>query len=426
MSLTGLDFLQKRTVRTLALGQILSGFGLGSTLSIGALLAAELSGTVAWSGAAATFSTLGTAIWAIPLARIAYARGRRFSLAIGAALAITGATLIITSVSLNLFPLLLVALFFMGAGSAASLQARFAATDIPANNKVGKDLSLVVWATTVGAVTGPNLFGPGEVVGQFLGLPELTGPFLFTIIAQMLATSVFWFGLRPDPLLVARQLDAQNVKVRPKLSLASGFATLRSHPVAAYAIVSIALSHMTMVAVMSMTPVHVTSHGGSLVFVGFVISLHILGMYAFAPLFGILSDKIGPTRTILTGQVIFVGALLTAGLGSEQEHLVTIGLFLLGLGWSAATVAGSALLVVSVPTDQKTNVQGLSDSIQNLAGATGGAVAGSIVAASLFTGLNMAALAPVALIVLLSIVISKYRTKHPETAGNHELPIPLD
>ena len=426
MSISGLDFLQKRTVRTLALGQILSGFGLGSTLSIGALLAAELSGTVAWSGAAATFSTLGTAIWAIPLSRIAFAKGRRYSLGLGAALAITGATLIITATSLKLFPLLLVALFFMGAGSAASLQARFAATDIPVDKKVGKDLSLVVWATTIGAVTGPNLFGPGEVVGQWLGLPELTGPFVFTIIAQMLATTVFWFGLRPDPLLVARQIDAQNVKVRPKLSIASAFGTLAKFPVAGYAIVSIALSHMTMVAVMSMTPVHVTSHGGSLVFVGFVISLHILGMYAFAPLFGILSDKIGPTRTILTGQVIFVAALLIAGLGSEEEHLVTIGLFLLGLGWSAATVAGSALLVVSVPTDQKTNVQGLSDSIQNLAGATGGAVAGSIVALSLFTGLNMAALLPVALLIVLSALITRYRTRHPETQGSHQLPLPLD
>ena len=426
MSISGLDFLQKRTVRTLALGQILSGFGLGSTLSIGALLAADLSGTVAWSGAAATFSTLGTAFWAIPLSRLAFAKGRRYSLGLGAALAITGATLIITAASLKLFPLLLIALFLMGAGSAAGLQARFAATDIPVEKKVGKDLSLVVWATPIGAVTGPNLFGPGEAVGQWLGLPELTGPFVFTIIAQMLATTVFWFGLRPDPLLVAKQIDAQNVKVRPKLSLASAFGTLAKFPVASYAIVSIALPHMTMVAVMSMTPVHVTSHGGSLVFVGFVISLHILGMYAFAPLFGILSDKIGPTRTILAGQTIFVAALLIAGLGSEQEHLVTIGLFLLGLGWSAATVAGSALLVVSVPTDQKTNVQGLSDSIQNLAGATGGAVAGSIVALSLFTGLNMAALVPVALLIVLSGLITRYRTKHPETQGSHQLPLPLD
>jgi MFS family permease len=418
----GLEFLQKRTVRTLALGQILGGFGLGSTLSIGALLAAELSGTVAWSGAAATFSTLGAAIWAIPLARLAFARGRRIALALGAALAISGAGLVILAAAVKFFPLLLGALFLLGSGSAASLQARFAATDIPTNKKVGKDLSLVVWATTIGAVTGPNLFGPGEVVGNWLGLPELTGPFVFTIAAQFLATTVFWFGLRPDPLLVAKQIAADTLKTKPKVSLASAFATLKQFPVAAYAMVSIALSHMVMVSVMSMTPVHVTSHGGSLTFVGFVISLHILGMYAFAPLFGILSDKIGPVKTIVTGQLVFVAALVTAGLGSETEHLVTLGLFLLGVGWSAATVSGSALLATSVPVEQKTNVQGLSDSLMNLSGAFGGAIAGTIVSLHLFAGLNMAALVPVAVIVVFSVLVRNQRAKASKTSVLEDLP----
>ncbi len=414
MSENGLEYLQKRTVRTLAIGQILGGFGLGSTLSIGALLAAELSGTVAWSGAAATFSTLGAAIWAIPLARLAFAKGRRIALALGAALAITGAILVITAAQIKFFPLLLLALFLLGSGSAASLQARFAATDIPLDKKVGKDLSLVVWATTIGAVTGPNLFGPGEVVGNLLGLPELTGPFVFTIAAQILATIVFWFGLRPDPLLVAKQIAADKLQTKPKVSLASAFAALKQYPVAAYAIVSIALSHMVMVAVMSMTPVHVSSHGGSLVVVGFVISLHILGMYAFAPLFGILSDKIGPVKTIVTGQVIYVAALLIAGLGSETGHLVTIGLFLLGLGWSAATVSGSALLSVSVPSEQKTNVQGLSDALMNFSGAFGGAISGTLVALFMFTGLNLITLVPVAAILVMSILVSNYRKAHLE------------
>lgn len=419
----GLEFLQKRTVRTLALGQILGGFGLGSTLSIGALLAADLSGTVAWSGSAATFSTLGAAVWAIPLARLAFARGRRIALALGAALAISGAALVITAAEIRFFPLLLIALFLLGAGSATGLQARFAATDIPTGKKVGKDLSLVVWATTVGAVTGPNLFGPGEVVGRFLGLPELTGPFVFTIAAQVLATTVFWFGLRPDPLLVAKQIAADSLQAKPKVSLASAFVTLRQHPVAAYALITIALSHMVMVAVMSMTPVHVTSHGGSLTVVGFVISLHILGMYAFAPLFGILSDRIGPVKTVLTGQLIFVTALLVAGLGSEEQHLVTLGLFLLGLGWSAATVSGSALLAVSVPVDQKTNVQGLSDSLMNLSGAFGGAVSGTFVALYLFTGLNLIALVPVVAIAILSVLVGNYRAHLKKTASIEDLPV---
>jgi MFS family permease len=179
---------------------------------------------------------------------------------------------------------------------------------------------------------------------------------------------------------------------------------------------------MVMVSVMSMTPVHVTSHGGSLVVVGFVISLHILGMYAFAPLFGILSDKIGPVPTIVIGQLIFVAALLMAGLGSETHDLVTGGLFLLGLGWSAATVSGSALLSVSVPVDQKTNVQGLSDSLMNVSGAMGGALAGTVVALYMFTGLNMVALVPVVVIVVMSVFAASYRSRKAKADVMSDLP----
>ena len=403
MSDNGLDFLQKKTIRVLTAGQVLSGFGLGSTLSIGSLLAAELSGTPAWAGSAATFSTLGAATWAIPLARLAYARGRRVSLASGAAIAITGAALVITSAAVHFFPLLLVALFLLGAGSAVGLQARFAATDLPSNRSTGRDLSVVVWATTFGAVIGPNLFGPGEIVGRALGLPTMTGPFVFTILAQMAASTVFWLGLRPDPLLVAKQLNA--AKTKGKTSFASAFATLRKYPLAAFAITAIALSHMVMVSVMSMTPIHMKGMGFDLVVVGFTISLHIAGMYAFSPIFGWLSDKLGRVKTVILGQVIFVAALGIAGFGQDSRTLVTIGLFLLGLGWSASTVGGAALLTATLPIEEKTNVQGLSDSLMNLSGAFGGAIAGSILAAFMFLGLNLEALIPVFIIVIFAGIV---------------------
>lgn len=382
---------------------MLGGFGLGSTLSIGALLAADLSGTPAWSGAAATFSTLGSASWAIPLARLAQAKGRRVALALGAGLAITGASLVILAASLRFFPLLLLALFLLGAGSAASLQARFAATDLPSGGKSGTSLSVVVWATTVGAVAGPNLFGPGEVVGNWLGLPTLTGPFLFTIFAQLSATTIFWFGLRPDPLLYAKQLslaDGGKAEAKSAGRLRASFGILREYPKAAYAVITIALSHMVMVSVMSMTPIHMTSHGASLVVVGFTISLHILGMYAFAPIFGWLSDRFGKIRIILVGQLTNLFALGFAGFGSENHEQVTFGLFLLGLAWSASTVAGSALLADLLPVEGRTGVQGLSDTAMNLSGALGGAVAGTILAATAFSGLNAAALIPVSFILM--------------------------
>jgi len=402
MTHTSLDLLQKKTIRVLTAGQVLSGFGLGSTLSIGSLLAAQLSGSPAWAGSAATFSTLGAAAWAIPLARLAFARGRRVSLASGAALAITGATLVIVSAAVQLFPLLLMALFLLGAGSAVGLQARFAATDLPSNRSTGRDLSVVVWATTFGAVIGPNMFGPGEIVGHALGLPTMTGPFLFTILSQIAASSVFWFGLKPDPLLVAKELNA--AKVKGKTSFATAIATLRKYPLAALAISSIALSHMVMVSVMSMTPIHMKTMGFDLVVVGFTISLHIAGMYAFSPVFGWLSDKLGRVQTVILGQSIYVAALAFAGFGQDSRLMVTIGLFLLGLGWSASTVGGAALLTSTLPVEEKTNVQGLSDALMNLSGAFGGAIAGSILAAFMFLGLNLAALIPVFLIVIFSAV----------------------
>ena len=407
------NILQRRTVKVLTSGQILGGFALGSTLSIGSLLAASLSGSPAWAGSAATFSTLGAAAWAIPMARLANARGRRVSLAMGAGLAIIGAALVITSAAIHFFPMLLAALFLLGAGSAAGLQARFAAVDLDSASarSTGRDLATVVWATTIGAVIGPNLFGPGEFVGKLIGMPTMTGPFLFTIIAQLSAATVFWFGLRPDPLLVAKELDKAKGGLKPKVSFSSALAALRKYPTAAFAVTAIALSHMVMVAVMSMTPLHMHHLGYDLVVVGFTISLHIAGMYAFSPIFGWLADKVGKVRVVLLGQVIYVGALCFAGFGQHDRTLVTIGLFLLGLGWSASTVSASALLAQSLPIDVKTNVQGLSDMSMNLAGALGGAISGSILASIAFIGLNATAFIPVALIVIYSAV-TRLRRSH--------------
>lgn len=403
-----LSRLQKRTVKVLALGQAFGGFGLGATLSVGALLAVELSGTTAWAGAAATLSTLGSAASAIPLANLAYRMGRRVALATGAAIAITGAMSMILATSLRSFPIELLALFLLGAGSAVSLQARFAAADIPVSGPRGKDLSLVVWATTIGAVVGPNLISPGESLGLAIGLPHLAGPFLFTIFAQLTSTLIFWFGLRPDPLLIAKEIAGLPAR-RINPGFKAAIAVIRERPMAGYAVLTIALSHMVMVSVMSMTPAHLSSGGHSLSDVGLTISLHIAGMYAFAPVFGLLADRIGSVKTIVLGQFIFLAAIGVAGLGQNNYQMVIVGLFLLGLGWSAATVAGSALLTEVLPTDEKTKVQGFSDSLMNLSGAFGGAISGTILLLFTFGGLNAAALIPVVFIVVATSFSKRWR-----------------
>jgi len=414
-----LEVLQQRVRRILITGQVMAGLGMGATLSMGAILASRLSGSEAWSGMAATMSTLGAALAAVPLARLAGRSGRRISLFTGALLAASGAIVTIVSTMVAFFPLLLVGLALIGVGTAVNLQSRFAATDIANDRTRARDLSLVVWATTVGAVSGPNLITPGEALGSFLGLPELAGPFVFTLAAQTLAAVVYFVGLRPDPLLLAREL-ARDPNGAGAKSLGP---SVDNVVVARTAIISIALSHATMVAVMAMTPVHLVHHGASLAIVGFTISLHIAGMYALAPVFGILSDRIGRIPTILVGQVILLASLLFTGFGSENELAVVIGLVLLGLGWSAATVAGSTLLSESTIIEKRAARQGVSDLVMSGSGAAGGALAGVVLAFLGYSGLSFVALALVASVVAR---ITLTRAKASTPASGDVEPIAYD
>ncbi|WP_438612445.1 MFS transporter [Kocuria sabuli] len=397
--------LQRRVVRVLALGQVLGGVGVGATLALGALLVTEVSGSPAWSGMAATMNTLGAALLAVPLARLARARGRRISLSTGAVTAMAGASVTIGAAVLSSFPLLLVGLALLGAGSALNLQSRFAATDLAPDETRARDLSLVVWSTTIGAVLGPNLFVPGEVLGRALGLPDLTGGFVIALVAQAAGALVYLTGLRPDPLLLAVADGEAAGAGRP--SPAGGLAVLRSSPSARRAVLTVALSHAVMVALMSMTPVHLTGQGASLSLVGLTISLHVAGMYALAPVFGWLADRLGRRPVVLLGQVAFAAALVLSWLASASPVLVTVGLVLLGLGWSASTVAGSALVAEAVPPPERPQLQGVSDLFMNLAGAAVGALAGPVLALVGFDGLSAA------LLVLVGLVVLAHRGRRP-------------
>jgi MFS family permease len=391
--------IQKRVIRALVLAQILGGIGLGATVSVGALLASDVSGSPAWSGMAATMSTLGAALIAVPLARAAQARGRRVALSIGSIVAALGAVLATCAAALGSFPLLLVGLALAGAGSATNLQARFAATDLAVPLHRARQLSLVVWSTTIGAVLGPNLIEPGEVIGAAIGLPALTGPYVFTVVAQIAAMLVYYFGLRPDPLLTA----LRNAPAREGAPPRHGFATLRVNPLARYAVVAVAFSHATMVAMMSMTPVHLYGHGASLVIVGFALSLHIAGMFAFSPVFGWIADRWGRIPTILFGQGMLVASLLTAWVGSHSQVLVVVSVILLGLGWSASTIAGSTLVAESAPVDDRAGLQGVSDLLMNSTAAVCGALAGPVLALVGYSGLGVACLLLVAVVSLWSV-----------------------
>ncbi|GAA3210752.1 MFS transporter [Microbacterium terregens] len=390
--------VRRRTLWVLSIGQVLGGIAFGATISLGAVLAAEISGDEAFSGLATAFITLGAAALAVPLAAFARRRGRRISLASGMLLALAGVFVVVVAAAIGSFPLLLFAFALIGAGQAANLQTRFAAADLATDASRGRDLSIVVWATTIGAVLGPNLVGPGEFLGQAVGMPPLTGPYLFAVVAQVAAIAVYLVGLRPDPLLLAQRVAR---------ALAGGATAIArtDRPVAArYAIIAIAGAHGVMVAVMAMTPVHLLHHGASLTIIGLTISLHVAGMFALSPVFGILADRVGRVATILLGQVLLAASLVTAAIGQDSASAVTVGLVLLGLGWSASTVSGAALLTESSSEALRTRRQGRSDLIMNLVAATGAILAGLLLGWIGYGGLALCALVIVAVVTALSFL----------------------
>ena len=399
--------VQRRTVAILSAGQVLGGIAFGATVSLGALLAADISGDDALSGLATASVTLGAALCAIPLARLATKLGRRRALTLGNLFALVGIGIVILAAALRVFLLLLVGIVLIGAGNAGNLQSRFAATDLASPRHRGRDLSVVVWATAVGGVAGPLLLGPGEVVGQAIGMPPQTGSYLFSLIAQTAAFVLYVVALRPDPLLLAQRIMAAGADQ-------NAVEERRDHPVAArYAMFAIAASHVTMASVMAMTPIHLAhmahgAHGGHATpadissLVGVTIAMHVAGMYALSPVFGILADRWGRLQVVLLGQGLLAASLLFAMFVNDHAWGVMVALVLLGLGWSAATVSGAALLTEATALGLRTRRQGRSDSLMSFSAAGGAVLAGLILSNFQFGGLAVAASVLVIAIVVTS------------------------
>ena len=378
--------VQRRTLRTLFGTQVFGGLGVTIGGSVGALLTADMAG-IAVSGLAQTAVVLGSALLAVPATRIVARRGRRASLAGAYGVAALGAALVLGAAVAQSLPLLFTGLFLFGGGSTASYQARYAAIDLAPEALRGRHLSIIVWATTLGAVAGPNLAPVASVALAPFGLPTLAAPFAFSAIFFAVAAAVLIVLLRPDPAVVAMERLHGTSPSSGQLSATTGLrATARAVaalPEARLGITATAVGHLVMVGIMAMTPVHIRGAGYepqlTLRIVGIVLSLHIAGMFAFAPVTGWLTDRYGRRPVILGAVGVLLIACAVAGTAGHGSTQLAVGLTLLGLGWSGTMVAGSTLLSESVPARLRPSAQGLSDVAMGLAGATAGALSGPIV-----------------------------------------------
>ncbi|WP_327022144.1 MFS transporter [Micromonospora sp. NBC_01739] len=432
--------IQRRTLRLLFSTQIIGGIGVTIGIAVGGLLAAEIAGT-AVSGLVLSASVVGGALLAIPVTRIITRHGRRPGLAFAYGVGAVGGALVVLAAASGSIPLLFLGMLMFGGGSAANLQARYAAVDLAAPDRRARQLSLIVWATTVGAVAAPNFAALADRAGGGWGLPPLSGPFAFSTVAFLLAAGVLLLWLRPDPLLTARRFAAARTGPDPATEpagtgagtpvklptapsagrgagLRAGWLVVRAQPAARLGVAAVAVGHLVMVAVMAMAPVHLRDHypvEEVLPVVGLVLSLHIAGMYALAPLVGWLADRLGRRGVILGGVGMLLAACAVAGTAGHSTFRLAVGLVLLGLGWSATMVAGSTLLSESVPDAVRPHAQGLSDLLMGLAGALAGAVSGFVMEWAGYPVLSL--LAAVAVAPLLALALRPVRPGVPEQEG---------
>jgi MFS family permease len=399
--------VQRRTVGVLSGAVALAGLGVTVGITVGGLLARDVAGTDSAAGLGQTAGVLGAAVIAVPLARISDRFGRRTGLATGYGVAVAGAVLTVVAAALSSLPLLLIGLFGFGSATACGLQARYAAADLAAPEHRGRALSLVVWATTVGSVLGPNLAGPGDTLAQHLGLPALGGAFVVSIAVFAVVVAGLLLFLRPDPLLLARRLGGTGAPVgRPRGATAAALRQVWANPGGRLGVTAVVVAHSVMVGVMVMTPVHMGHAGGpegtTLRIIGLVISVHVAGMYLFSPLVGILADRAGRKATVAIGGVLLLAAVAIAGTSAPGAAVqLGIGLFLLGLGWSCGLIAGSTLVTESVPALVRPTAQGGTDLLMGLGAALAGAIGGPLLTLG---GFGLVAVVAAVLVLPLAVV----------------------
>lgn len=382
--------LYRRTLWIVVISQIFGGAGLAAGITVGALLAQDMLGTDSFAGVPVALFTLGSAGAALVVGRLSQRYGRRFGLATGFLTGGIGAIGVVIAALTNNIYLLFAALLIYGFGTATNLQARYAGTDLATSKQRGTAISIAMVSTTLGAVAGPNLVG---VMGKFatsLGVPALSGPFILAAATYIVAGLVLLVYLRPDPLVVANAIaDAQIKNESNLVDTTSHTLTNNNRGIVLGATVMV-ITQMVMVAIMTMTTVHMRHHGHGLDEVGMVIGLHVAAMYLPSLVTGVLVDKFGRmVMTIAAGATLMAAAIVAAVAPADSMLVLIIALVLLGLGWNFGLICGTALIVDSTHPTARAKTQGKVDVLVALAGATGGGFSGMFVALTSYSTLSL-------------------------------------
>lgn len=380
-----LDRARRRTRWALFASVALGSTGHLAAVTVAAIVGQDLLGTAALAGAPGAAVVFGAAIGAIVLSSIMSRRGRRLGLTSGYLIGILGALIATAAVIIRSFPLLLIGTFVIGFGNSSNNLSRYAAADLVAPKGRAVAIGLVVWGSTVGGIVGPWLAPIASAMALSVGLPKYAGPFLVPVLFVGAAAALAFLFLRPDPFALAHTDNIRRASDAPALPVRE----ILARPAVLAAIVALMAGQATMVLIMTMTPLHLTSYNRGLETVGLVISGHVAGMFALAPLSGWISQRIGNIRTIFLGTAVLIAASLLAGLAPPgQDEILFVALFLLGWGWNLGFVAGSAMLSAGVELAARARVQGLADAVIWTTSAVASLGSGVVVAAAGFSTLG--------------------------------------
>ena len=235
-------------------------------------------------------------------------------------------------------------------------------------------MSYVVFASTFGAVFGPLLIRPFQWAGEtWFGLATYSGPWLASSAFLLLAAINTAVRLRPDPLV----LSGATLAPPERTSLVVAIRSITSTGTGRLALTAMVVSQATMVAVMTMTPVHLRLHGHEGVS-PYVVSLHIAGMFAFSPLVGKYTDRYGRVNAIVVAALLLVTACAMSALSGDGDIMLFPSLWLLGIGWNFGLIGGSSLLVESLDDSIRVRVQGAADLLMSFCGGLAGFSSGFI------------------------------------------------
>lgn len=407
--------LYKRTLYCVIVSQMFGGAGLAAGVTVGALLAQDMLQTDSLAGLPSGLFTLGSALAALLVGRLSQRFGRRLGLAAGFFAGGIGAIGIVIAAVMNQTPLLFLSLFIYGAGTATNLQARYAGTDLAKPAERARAISIAMLSTTLGAVAGPNLVEPLGSFALSIGVPALAGPFLLAAAAYIAAGLILWAFLRPDPYMIAKGVaELQNNELNQRSM--EKRASVSNHRGIYIGATIMVLTQLVMMAIMTMTPIHMKQHGHNLGGVGLVIGIHIGAMYLPSLITGVLVDKAGRSvMSVASGAVLLLAGIVSATVPGHSLWGLIIALALLGLGWNFGLISGTALIVDATPPETRAKTQGTIDVWIALSGAAGGALSGVIAAISSYEFLSFGG--GILSLVLIPVIIwsrSSHKMKIPK------------